>query len=134
MSKIQIWNEDLPAECPPKDAKEVDNFVVYRAVVNIPVKRDDFRSLRIMFPTRTFKPALDCVSHALSCFDTPEKAAKVFDMPKHAEKYVVKIVLNRKCGRIKKTFQKGHYSWWMYYACDPTQLDIQVVKEKGKGA
>lgn len=130
MSKI--WNEDLPEECPPNDAIEVDYFVVYRAVENIPVKRDDFRSLRILFPTRKFKPDLDCVSHALSCYDTPEKAKDIFDKPMHKEKYVIRIVLNKKCGKIKPTFTKGHYSWWMYYACDPSKLDIQVVAQKGE--
>ena len=134
MSKEVLWNEKLPAECPPDDAKEVDNFVIYRAVVNVPVKRDDFRSLRIMYPTRKFKPELDCISHALSCFDTLEKAAEVFDKPSHNEKYIVRIVLTKNCGRIKQTFQEGHYSWWMYYTCDPRELDIQVVKEKEIGA
>lgn len=108
-----IWFEQLPEQCPPKDA-EPCNGTYYRIAKGIPTESEDYFSQRMLQPEKIFtgEGIDECILRAVSVFDTPEMASKRLKLPKFKSQMVIQISLTEKDGVAKKTFGPSHYSWW----------------------
>jgi len=117
------WIEDpLPPNCPPDDAINPNNMAFYRLVASFPPRREDFYSLRKIFPNKKpYNNQDECIQRSCSLFSTYNACdfiRKTFS--RHNTKKIVKITLPPTCGLIKKTCSKdNHYSWWMIKKFDP---------------
>jgi len=108
------WNDELPKECPPKDAISPEGINLYRLSDDEKLIDSEFRSQRTMNPTKFFPGISECIARSLSTWDNKESCLKILKLPrfKGKTKYLVEIPLEEKDGLIKQTFKKSHYSWW----------------------
>ena len=105
------WAEKLPAQCPPAEATPPNNATYYRYVTAIPLREDDFHSCKKLSPLKKLRVD-DCIAHALSVFSNPEVLQNLSKLPNLRGKKLVEIVLPPESGKIMKSFQEHHYSWW----------------------
>jgi len=108
--------EDLPKQCPPSDATSpTKGQQFYRlAAKNPPVQADfDSHNKRGVACRPGSDPCLMC---ACSLFETVEQAKRFL---RRRGSIIVKVVLDPKAGKIKKTFSEGHFSWWISAGFDP---------------
>ena len=87
------WIEDLPNECPPKDAFEPNNLKFYRLAKDASIDEGDFQSQRALQPNKTFNGVSECVARSLSVYNN---AAKCINMTKFFKNlmYAKFILLN----------------------------------------
>lgn len=119
------WFEELPEQCPPKDAKDCEgNF--YRIANGNPAQSADFFSQRRLAPDKVFKGnGLDeCIARAVSLFGNLEDAKKRLKLPKFKRANIALVELCPKDGVMKKTFTDSHYSWWRTTAFNVSQAKI----------
>ena len=107
------WFEQLPEQCPPKDAVPCSG-VYFRIAKGIPTDSDDYFSQRMMQPNGVFmgEGIDECILHAVSLFAALDDAKKRLKLPKFRKQTVVKVTLAPEDGVIKKTFGTSHHSWW----------------------
>lgn len=119
------WFEQLPEQCPPKDAMPC-NGVYYRIAKEVPTDSDDYFSQRKMQPNGIFigNGVDECVLHAVSLFSVLGDAQKRLKLPKFRKQIVVKVTLTPKDGVIKKTFGTSHHSWWRSTKFEYVQVTI----------
>ena len=70
-----MWFEDLPENCPPKDAVEPSDFLCFRLVSKCPPTKEDYFSLRKIYPDKTFN-ANECRARSLSVFNEKSECEK----------------------------------------------------------
>ncbi len=119
------WFEELPKQCPPKDAKECCG-VFYRIAEGDPATSEDFFSQRKMNPHKVFKGLeLDeCIVRAISLFSDVEDAKRLLKLPKFKNNTVAEVNLIPKDGLILKTFKRSHFSWWRTIDFDVKQAKV----------
>jgi len=110
------WEEELPAACPPADAFQPSNMILYR-LVNDPPSIGDFLSSRAEYPHRPFPD--ECVARSVSLHSDRVACESVAKLPRHQDKKVAKIVLSQDSGLVKQTFGPQHFSWWRKRSFDP---------------
>jgi len=118
------WFEELPAACPPDDAKpSAGRF--YRIAKGNPADSGDFFSQRKLQPDKIFtgKGIDECIARAVSLFADLQDAKKKLAIPKFKRAHVVMVELEPKYGVMKKTFADSHYSWWR-----TTDFDVRQAK------
>ncbi|MBK8564765.1 MAG: hypothetical protein IPN76_15875 [Saprospiraceae bacterium] len=106
------WFEDLPENCPPKDAIVPNGENFYRLAKNNPPKNEDFFSQRKEFPFTIFDSIPECLARAVSTWKTTDKCREQKKYPRHRNKVIAELTLYKKDGLIKQTFKNNHYSWW----------------------
>lgn len=114
------WAETLPESCPPADALQPNEIMVFRVVGTIPPTEKDFYSNRKLFPEKDF--GIDeCTARAISVFNKKSFCVRAQKMPifKDKKTNVVKLVLKKESGLIKKTFGRHHFSFWAYTSFNP---------------
>lgn len=118
------WFEQLPEQCPPKDANPC-NGCYYRIAKGLPTMSEDYFSQRALNPDKVFfGDSLDeCVVRSVSLFDSLDEAKKRLKLPKFKHQTIVSIVLEPSDGVMKKTFGTAHHSWWR-----STNFDITKAK------
>jgi hypothetical protein len=112
---MKDWFEELPNECPPKEAFEPNRMIVYRLTVKTEPEESDLLSQRALKPNRKFKGVDECISRSLSVYNKVDKCWKMVKLPtfKNRWKSVVEIELKSDDGLVMKTFKDpNHYSWW----------------------
>jgi|SRR5690606_8489746 len=113
------WIEDLPKSCPPLDSIKPNGFVGYRLLRKNKVRDADFRG-------KQERSSVDlCILKGVSVFESLEQVKRVSKMPtlKNNGPIVAKIKLYEQDGKIKKTYGKGHYTWWR-----STNFDLDSVE------
>lgn len=124
--------EDLVIEgctCPPEDAFLPNGETeLYRIVKYNTAMSDCFISHRKKHPTKSYSD--ECIARAVSTFDSIEGLLNAFlktPAGKKKERLIGKVVLQEKDSMIKKTFSKGHYSWWRSQSFDVSTVTLQKV-------
>lgn len=106
------WFEELPEQCPPKDAFNPNGQTFYRLVKEYPVTSDDFISQQAEFPWKVFLNTDKCIIRAVSIFSEKEDCELIRKLPRHKSKSVYALTLDEKDGVVKQTFKPSHHSWW----------------------
>ena len=114
------WVEDLPLDCPPKEAHSPENQAFFRLVSGDPPREEDFFSLRKLYPKREFQ-ADECRVRALSLWDSFQACLNIQKTPRHRNEKMVRLILPPHSGVILKTGQKHHVSWWQTKGFDPIE-------------
>lgn len=118
------WIEDLPANCPPGDAIQPNNNEFYRLVNSNPPTPDDFLSYRQLWPNKLFNKS-ECIVRSISIFSNVENILRVKKLTTQKDKFIAKIVLQKKDGVIKQTCaDQAHYSWWRTRGFDLNQCEL----------
>ena len=124
--KPHEWKEDLPEQCPPLTAVEVENFICYRAVNGNPATPKDFFSQRRLSPKAAFKNVTECVARACSVFTSIESLKeRTLRLPKFKNALVAELCLQPKDGVMEKG-DNGHCSWWVDTAFSPANDAIII--------
>ncbi len=114
MVKSLTWIEILPDQCPPKDALHPCGATFYRLTDSFPPNETDFLPTVIRFP-RDKCPVDPCIEKSVSIWDDLQcmmnRAGKIGTLK---TKKPVSFILSNESGVVKKTFGKGHCSWWRY--------------------
>ena len=106
------FREPLPDGCPPPDAQEItQDIVFFRLVEGNPPTDDDFRSQRAQKPNNQFGVP-ECQTRGLSVFSEISEAAKQLKRPNHNGKLICRVTLGQGAGYIVKTGRKSHFTWW----------------------
>lgn len=108
------WYEELPEQCPEKEAFNPDNEVFYRVIDGDRPELTDFISHRLLYGEgRVFPGMPECRARSVSLFkDLSDIQKRTLKTPKFKNKKVVKVLLKKKDGVIAKTSKLSHYSWW----------------------
>jgi hypothetical protein len=116
MSDEPVYREELPEECPPADAIEIqDGTVLFRLVRSNPPTNVDFDSWRALNPEKPCPNGLcECRARAVSVHDDAEASAKLRKLPKFRRYMIAKLSLEEGAGKIKETGGKAHYAWWPF--------------------
>jgi hypothetical protein len=113
--------EDLPDQCPPSDAiSPTDGQEFYRLAFNDPPTREDFDSQtkKGLSGAKRQYPGVDpCLLCACSLWETVAQAKGA--RKRGSNSPIVCVVLDSTAGKIKKTFSRGHFSWWISGDFDP---------------
>ena len=124
--KIHEWKEDLPEQCPPLTAIEVENFICYRAVNGNPATPKDFFSQRRLSPKAAFKNVTECVARACSVFTSIESLKeRTLRLPKFKNALVAELCLQPKYGVVEQGVN-DHCSWWVDTAFSP-ERDAKII-------
>lgn len=119
------WFEELPEQCPPSDAIEPDDTILYRIVNGDSVTSSDFISQReLAGPNKLFSGVSECVARAVSLFQKREDAYQRCKLPKFRNSKVIGIKLKRTDGLVEKTFSASHYSWWRSRSFSYSNVEI----------
>jgi hypothetical protein len=120
------YKEELPDECPPQDAEDIQSIVFYRLVESHPPTAKDFLSLKAQSPSKVFK-SHECEARAVSVSVELDGALDLLKLPTQKGKQIAKLSLGANTGKHKRTFARAHHhSWWIYNFCDPL-LYCEVV-------
>ena len=121
------WAEPLPESCPPQDARNPNDMIVYRIIEGTSATENDFISHRKKYPSKFFKD--ECIARSLSVFDDISACKMVLKLPNFRNSNIVKLTLDIQSGVIKKTFKdKNHYSWWMAAEINPVN-NCKLISE-----
>jgi len=111
-----MWKENLPNDCPPETAEEIEEKV-FRIVKDEEPTPDDFKPYAKLYPNNKRYKNL-CRAYAVSFFDTLENATKAFLSAKTRNrclgKYVVEYKMSKNFGCCEYKKESGHYSIWFY--------------------
>ena len=125
------WYEELPEDCPPRDAGAPVSEPHFRVVRTIPPTDCDFVSQRALYPERPFSVP-ECQARAVSLFLVRKSASGVLKLPRFKGGAIVPLTLPRTAGVTKKTGGKpGHVSWWRRANFDPVPLAVPVKLKRG---
>jgi hypothetical protein len=109
------WFEDLPEQCPPKEAFIPNEMTVYRFSFTGVPENIDFISHRMLSPDRIFSGVDECIARSLSVFDKIEACQNRLKLPRNRKRFsaILEVNLEENDGLIMKTFKDpNHYSWW----------------------
>lgn len=118
--------EELPDQCPPKDASEQNNKAYYRLCLESPAGENDFLSHRALNPKQRYSVP-ECRTRSLSVFRSPAKVKNLQKSGRFKKKttFVGKVTLTNQDGVVKQTGNAGHYSWWRSDTFDVTTCQIE---------
>lgn len=120
----RAWFEELPEQCPPRDAIDC-NGRYYRIANGNPINSADFFSQRRLSPDKVFtgKGVDECITRAVSLFAKIDDAKKRLKLPKFKQANIAMVELHPKDGVIKQTFADSHHSGWR-----ATQFNVSQAK------
>lgn len=116
------WYEQLPTNCPPKEASAPK--APYFRLGSIPPDDGDFWSHRRRFPHKKFH-VTECVARSLSIFDDQYAAEQLKRLlPAMRLKPIFQLDLLEKDGLVQQTGNDlHHFSWWR-----STEFDLETIK------
>ena len=121
------WAEDLPAGCPPADARRPEGETYYRLVETQSPTLEDFDSQRKKYPHKKFSVD-ECTVRSASLFSDKQAAIDIMKIGKIQEKKIAEIALPADSGCLKKTSRNPHHwSWWRAANFDPLP-NCKIVK------
>lgn len=116
------FHEQLPNECPPREAEEIlAEREVFRLVGTNPPADWDFQSHRLRWRKKFFSD--ECTARALSVSATKAHAELTAKLPRMKPGLIVcRVKLAAGAGMILQTgSDKNHYSWWRSAAFAPLE-------------
>lgn len=118
------WFEELPDQCPPKDAAPAEDVIFYRLCRNEDPEDQDFYSHRKLNPEAVYNVS-ECIARAVSLNNSRDAAVKLKKIPAFREKKITAIKLSVFDGLVCQTGpKKHHFSWWRSLAFDVTKCKI----------
>jgi hypothetical protein len=119
------WPTYYPESCPPQDSLETDGQV-YRLVSADGPAENDFLPYWIKCPQRREEFQVKnqvCESCGLSVYRSLEDIKRLQRRIRHLPEKIGVANLDHSKGRIKRTFGKTHYTWWVPVSVeDPANL------------
>jgi len=109
------WFENLPEQCPPKDAFVPNGITVYRFAFSEESSENDFISQRMLFPNKEFVGVDECTARSLSVLNDLDACKNKLKLPRNRKRFksILEVNLRDGDGLIKQTFKDiNHYSWW----------------------
>lgn len=122
--KMGFW-EELPGQCPPAEAQDIEIETAYRVVFSNPPKEEHFRSNR--FLNKPMAGVGDECRHAsCSLCTTIERARKFSALPKVKPKgpFIAKVAIPQGGGM--SLLKNDHIDLWIYDDFDPLTAVIAV--------
>ena len=114
-----LYRELLPEDCPPEQASEITApRLVYRLVRHNPPIDDDFRSQRAENPALTLHNVSECQARGLSVFADRSGAMRRSRIGKLQGTMICEVTLTQGAGRMLRTGNQGHYTWWPWAGYD----------------
>ena len=122
------WAEKpWPDDCPPSNAKNTTNEVMFRLVTTIPPTETDFLSRRALNPEQHLTDHSECTNVALSIWTTPQSCASARKFTTLKHKLIGQIALKPGAG-VTRRRQKQHFSWWRCGAFDAIKNTSPVAE------
>ena len=112
------FREELPPDCPPADAEEIASArEVFRLVRSMPPAPADFDSQRREKPGWKFGVP-ECLARGVSVFSDSSDCERVMKLPHMRGRKICRVRLDSGAGKIKKTFDHSHHTWWPFASFD----------------
>jgi len=110
--------ENLPDNCPPKDAAETGYNPLFRLVASKPARRRDFASQAAQGRKRP-NGVDECRWASCSFFTSKEAAMRRLPKPRARFNFIACLSIPNGAGKSKKS--KKHVDFWFYVNVNPTQ-------------
>lgn len=111
-----MWKEELPINCPPESAKEMDTSA-YRILEEEAPQESDFLPYVHLYPDNNRYKTL-CEAFALSSFDSIQNAKaawkRALKRGKVIGSYIGEIQIKPSDGKNDLNQKTGHISTWLY--------------------
>jgi len=111
-----MWKEELPMNCPPESAKEMETSA-YRILKEEVPQESDFLPYVHLYPDNSRYKTL-CEAFALSSFDSIQNAKaawkRAFKKGKVIGGYICEIQIKPSDGKNNLNQKTGHISTWLY--------------------
>ncbi len=108
------YKEELPEQCPPGDAFEPSENLVYRLVESNPPTQQDFFSHRKLWPQKEYHTD-ECRARSISVFFDIVECDLLRALPAHKTKKIAKVKVDESAGKMLSTGRDpSHHSWWIY--------------------
>ena len=114
-TSVMNWIEELPEQCPPKEAFATKDQTIFRLARSRDFDENDFHSQRSLRPNAIFNGVSECIARSLSVFNTAEACYNKLKLPYMRKKFVcvLKINLTEDDGMMVQSGKDiNHYSWW----------------------
>lgn len=109
------YYEQLPRDCPPKDAAEItEATTLYRLVKTLPPTTEDFKSYRTLMPDDDFGDDV-CKASGLSVYSRRSRAENLCRSRNFSGYYVCELNLSIGAGKLERG-GGAHCTWWPYAA------------------
>ena len=123
--------EHLPSDCPPEEAREASNDLVYRFVTTNPPTQQDFLSWRELNPQLPCPEKLtECQARGISVYTSKTDVDRLKrKIPVFRDKILALGNLNSQLGMIQNTPSKNaksHHTWWFPFDSEPWTI-FQVL-------
>ena len=107
-----MWKEELPINCPPEIAKEMETLA-YRILKEEEPQESDFLTYVDLYPGNNRYKTL-CEAFALSSFDSIQNAKAAWKRGKVIGGYIGEIQIEPSDGKNDVNQKTGHISTWLY--------------------
>jgi hypothetical protein len=108
-----MFRENLPRECPPADAFELDSPTdFWRLIEDDSPSELDLIPHLLKYPERCFDD--ECCAMGLSIYAKRECVIEVKKLPRLKNLKIYRITLDESTGLVKQTFKPSHHTWWPY--------------------
>lgn len=118
-----FW-EELPLQCPPEDAQDVEIEVAYRVVFSNPVTKEHFRSHRYLgIPSSSGD---ECRHASCSLWTSADRARQIAEFPKLKPRnpWIASMIIPKGSGLSRA--KRDHIDLWIYDDFDPLSAVIAV--------
>ena len=106
------YREDLPENCPPPEAVEVDEpTIFFRLVDQFPPHESDFDSVWRNQPERRQRLDDECTAKGVSIFDSSVAAEEQTKKKTLKDKVPCQVTVTPGSGPIKQG-RHHHFTWW----------------------
>jgi hypothetical protein len=132
LGMTNMYKEELPESCPPKDANDAKGIVFYRFINEEIATQEDFYSHRKLFPLRKFHVD-ECQARSVSVQINLEDALNTKKLNKSlSNKRIGQVTINVNSGVYKQTGKAGHYSWWIFNEYQPESQCAALPEPQGR--
>jgi len=125
-----MWKEELPLNCPPENAAEMD-LEAYRIIKDEEPEESDFLPYALLYPENIRYRNL-CEAYALSSFDSSVSAIKTFKNALKRGKlignFVARFEIIHSDGKNIYNKRTGHISTWLYSNKTYSQFRCKEIK------
>jgi hypothetical protein len=129
------YDSNYPSQCPPSDAVSPEKLRLFRICKYGIQNSNGELNEKNFIPVcenkkRNFPPKKECISKALSFLGTLTKCKEMEEKYPNLGSKQIEVILNNKCGMIKKT-NSLHYSLWDFKhpcICEAIGNDWKEVK------
>jgi hypothetical protein len=124
-----MWKEELPKNCPPENAFEMEQ-TVFRLLIGEQQQEKDFYSYVRLFPENSRYKNM-CKAYSLSTFNTKENAINAKKKSKRNDigNYVCEMQITNEVGKNVFSEKTGHFSTWIYSSWEYSNFAINNIEQ-----